>query len=162
MVVLWVRVTLAGVLKTDALPVTTIYSFGEGPANPRAGLTLGNDGSFYGTTEFGGQANEGIAFKVTTSGVTTTLVSFNGYGNGGWPVANLLLGADGNFYGTTIGGGTNTTGTNTTGTVFRMTTNGTVTVLVNFNGLNGGGAASRFDAGTGWQFLRHHRIWRSL
>jgi uncharacterized repeat protein (TIGR03803 family) len=138
MFVLMVWVALAGVLKTNAQPVTTIYSFMNGPANPRAGLTLGNDGNFYGTTQSGGLNNGGTLFKMTTNGIMTTLVNFNGYGNGAGPVANLLLGSDGNCYGTTSGGGTNITGNNAAGTVFRMTTNGTVTVLVNFNGLNGG------------------------
>ena len=39
-------------------------------------------------------------FKVTTNGVLTTLVSFNST-NGASPSAELVLGKDGNFYGTT-------------------------------------------------------------
>lgn len=136
--VLLVWVALAGILKADAQPVTTIYSFLQGPANPRAGLTLGNDGNFYGTTERGGPNNAGTVFRVTTNGIITTLVNFDGYRNGAWPTANLTLGPDGNFYGTTRGGGTTITGFNTSGTVFRMTTNGILTILVNFNGTNGG------------------------
>ena len=42
-----------------------------------AGLTLGNDGNFYGTTEEGG-SGYGTVFQVTTNGTLTTLVSFNG------------------------------------------------------------------------------------
>jgi len=133
LVVLLVWVALAGVLKADAQPITTIYSFLHGPANPQAGLTLGKDGNFYGTTLAGGQNNEGTLFKMTTNGITTTLVNFNGYGNGASPVANLILGPDGNFYGTTKFGGINADGT-----VFKVTTNGTLSPLVNFNGTNGG------------------------
>jgi len=152
MFVLLVWATLACVLKADAQPVTTIYSFMKGPANPRSGLTPGRDGNFYGTTEFGGQNNEGTVFKMTTNGIMTTLVNFNGYGNGSWPVANLTLGSDGNFYGTTIGGGTNTSGNNASGTVFRMATNGTVKVLVNFNGVNGGGPQAGLALGPDGNF----------
>ena len=118
-VFLLVCAALAVVLKTDAQPVTTIYSFINGPAKPLAGLTLGNDGNFYGTTESGGLKNEGTDFKMTTNGITTTLVNIGTtYGSPTYPEANLTLGPDGNFYGTTSQGGTNTSGTNATGTVF--------------------------------------------
>ena len=55
------------------------------------------------------------------------LFSFNGP-DGGNASAGLVQGADGNFYGTTQYGGTNYEGT-----VFRMTTNGTLTTLASFN-----------------------------
>ena len=60
-----------------------------------------------------------------------TLVSFNG-ANGANPLASLVQGTDGNFYGTTDLGGSAGYGT-----VFRMTTNGTLTTLVAFNSSNG-------------------------
>jgi uncharacterized repeat protein (TIGR03803 family) len=47
---------------------------------------------------------------MTPSGTLTTLVSFNG-GNGRWPVAALVQGSDGGFYGTTVRGGTEDVGT---------------------------------------------------
>jgi hypothetical protein len=53
-------------------------------------------------------------FKVTTNGLLTTLVSFNGT-NGASPETALTLGNDGNFYGTTIYGGSFSEGT-----VFRL------------------------------------------
>ena len=59
------------------------------------------------------------------------LYSFNGP-DGGDPSAALVQGADGNFYGTTTYGGTYGEGT-----VFRMTTNGTLTTLLSFNYSNG-------------------------
>ena len=112
--------------------LTTLVSFnranGEGPF---AGLTLGNDGSFYGTTSSGGSYGDGTVFKVTTDGTLTTLVAFN-FTNGATPRAALTLGNDGNFYGTTYGGGSSGEGT-----VFQVTTNGTLTTLVSFYRANG-------------------------
>ena len=65
----------------------------------------------------------------------TTLVVFAGSGTSNTPrepIAGLVEGSDGNFYGTTFGGGTNDWGT-----VFKMTPGGVLTTLVEFNGING-------------------------
>jgi uncharacterized repeat protein (TIGR03803 family) len=56
----------------------------------------------------------------------TTLASFDG-ANGALPWAALVQGTDGNFYGTTAGGGANSAGT-----VFRITPSGTLTTLYSF------------------------------
>ena len=69
-----------------------------------------------------------------TAQTFTTLVSFNG-SNGatpsGWP---LVLGADGNLYGTTFLGGASSNCTYGCGTVFRITPGGTLTTLHSFSG----------------------------
>jgi uncharacterized repeat protein (TIGR03803 family) len=99
-------------------------------AYPYSGLTLGNDGVFYGATECGGNGR-GNLFKVTTNGVVTSLATFYTT-NGASPNADLTLGHDGCFYGTTAGGGSSNSGT-----VFKMTTNGVLTTLASFKGSDG-------------------------
>jgi uncharacterized repeat protein (TIGR03803 family) len=128
--------------------LTTLVNF-DGTNNgvsPQAGLTLGPDGNFYGATlqsyfmpftPFPGltinlPSGNGTIFQVTTNGVLTTLVDFDNYDAGITPIAGLTLGQDGNFYGTTFTGGGNGLGT-----LFRVTTSGTLTTLVNFNNTNG-------------------------
>jgi len=61
--------------------------------------------------------------------VFTSLYSFTGGNDGAIPTAALVHGSDGNFYGTTFNGGTNGAGT-----VFKISTNGTLTSLYSFNG----------------------------
>ena len=87
------------------------------------GLVQGTDGNFYGTTENDGQSGAGTFFRVTLSGTRTTLYTFSGfYGpDGVYPYGGVIQGTDGNFYGTTEGGGTN----QSSGTVFRITPSGT-------------------------------------
>jgi uncharacterized repeat protein (TIGR03803 family) len=116
---------------TPSGKLTVLHSFsgfGDG-AYPTAGLVLGTDGNFYGTTEEGGGATySGTVFKMTPAGTLTTLHSFQG-SDGAQPDAALIQARDGNFYGTTQNGGTNGTGT---GTVFKITPRGKLTTLYSF------------------------------
>jgi uncharacterized repeat protein (TIGR03803 family) len=109
----------------------TLLSFAQPPSNPSGGLVQGPDGNFYGTAQYGGAYGYGSVFRVTTNGVMTDLVDFNGV-NGAYPVAGLISDTNGSFYGTTQYGGTSVYGSGY-GTVFRVTTNG---VLTNLTGLN--------------------------
>ncbi len=115
--------------------LTTLYSFcsqsgcSDGEA-PYAGLIQGTDGNFYGTTFYGGASFGGTVFKITPSGTLTTLDSFctqSACTEGLEPLAGLVQGTDGNFYGTTAFGGTNGEGT-----VFKITPSGTLTTLYSF------------------------------
>lgn len=101
-------------------------------ASPYAGLVSAKDGSLYGTTYQGGTNGQGTIFKLTTNGTFSSLYSFTGTNDGGNPYAGLAQGRDGNFYGTTFYGGTNGFGT-----VFELSTNGTLTTLISFDGANG-------------------------
>jgi uncharacterized repeat protein (TIGR03803 family) len=76
----------------------------------------GSDGFLYGTTLVGGGSRIGTVFQINTNGALTGLYSFTGGNDGGYPLAGLVQGSDGSFYGTTSGGGTNHNGT-----VFRLT-----------------------------------------
>lgn len=99
-------------------------------------LVQGTDGNFYGTTERGGTSTVcayrcGTIFRVTSQGVLTTLLNFN-QTNGANPYAGLVLATNGEFYGTTSGGGANKFGT-----IFTMTPEGAPTVLHSFDNLDG-------------------------
>lgn len=119
--------------------VTTLVSFTgtAGPAKgaaPDAGLVLGLDGALYGSALTGGSLDFGTIFKVTTAGVFTTLAEFTGLTGlvkGSVP-GDLVLGSDGDFYGTTQAGGQLNFGT-----VFRVTPAGALTTLVEFTGTSG-------------------------
>src|SRR5437588_791162 len=121
-----------------AQTLTTLANFvGPNGANPLfAPLAQGTDGNLYGTTQAGGAHQQGTVFKVTPAGTLTTLHSFCGQScaDGAAPFAGLVLGNDGNFYGTTEAGGTNNEGT-----VFKMTPQGTLTTLHNFDDSEGRG-----------------------
>jgi uncharacterized repeat protein (TIGR03803 family) len=120
--------------------LTNVYHFGSRPADgasPQTTMTLGPDGNLYGATAFTSLSPvdvNGTIFKVTTNGTLTTLINFDSY-NGGNPVGSLILGPDGNFYGTTYFGDN---GDNSNmGIVYNLTTNGAFTVLASFDGSNG-------------------------
>jgi len=100
------KITPQGVL-------TTLYSF-RGLADgsqPQAALLQSTDGNFYGTTPLGGTFGMGTIFQITPAGKLTTLYNFTGGSDGASPLAALLQGADGIFYGTTSSGGAAKDGT---------------------------------------------------
>ena len=114
--------------------LTTIYNFcpqsgcydGEGPG----GLVRTANGDFYGTTYGGGTYGYGTIFKITPGGTLTTLYSFCSQGgctDGASPEEGLVEGANGDFYGTTYGGGTYGYGT-----IFKISPSGALTTLYSF------------------------------
>lgn len=113
--------------------MTTLVTFnGTNGRAPWSGLLQVSNGNFYGSTFYGGFNANGNVFQMTSNGSLTMLASFTYGSSGSSPRGRLGRGRDGNFYGTTESGGANGYGT-----VFRMTTNGTLTTLVAFNNANG-------------------------
>jgi len=108
------------------------YTDGESPNLP----VLGTDGNFYGTTYSGGDATCqcGVIYKATPAGKITVLHKFTGFDgspyDGEYPLGILVEGSDGNFYGTTYEGGDN--GTYNGGTVFKITPEGTYSIIHSF------------------------------
>jgi uncharacterized repeat protein (TIGR03803 family) len=128
---------------TPAGQLTTVYAFhGQDGSTPVPGLVQDTDGSFYGTTYNGGTTNSGTVFRIAADGTFTNLYSFTGGADGSNPYGGLLLAADGNFYGTTMNGGTYADGT-----VFRIDRDGTLTTLAEFDGYQGANPAAALAQG---------------
>jgi uncharacterized repeat protein (TIGR03803 family) len=114
-----------------------LHSFsGPDGSGPSAGLVQAADGNLYGTTVNGGPGL-GTVFRLTLAGEFQMIAAFI-YTNGSRPYPGLTLGPDGNLYGVaTYGGLTNLYAGLGPGTIFRVTTNGTLTTLAFLNGTNG-------------------------
>ena len=120
---------------TTSGTVTILYSFGSSslPADgvePSTSLVQGADGNFYGMTAGGGTAYSGTIFKLTPLGQETILHNFGDgsvTNDGANPDFALTLASDGNFYGTTSGGGSAGSGV-----IFRISPVGQETILHSF------------------------------
>jgi uncharacterized repeat protein (TIGR03803 family) len=141
--------------------LTLLYTFCEQPGCSDgfypSGLVQGSDGNFYGTAAYGGNLvacdnldypynpSCGTVFKITPGGTLTTLHLF-GSTDGGWPLSGVIQATDGNFYGTTVGGGANGYGT-----LFRITPTGTLITLYSFpnTGVSGAWPNGLFEATNG-------------
>ena len=98
-----------------------------------AGLIQDTAGNLYGTTPGGGANGYGTVFKVDSAGHETVLYSFcseGGYDctDGSGPQSGLIQDHAGNLYGTTFGGGADSS----RGTIFELDAAGHETVLYNF------------------------------
>jgi hypothetical protein len=167
------------VLDLPGTSLAVLYDFTG--FSDQTGVVQGPDGNLYGTMMTGGPYSDsdvingigyGYVFQVTPDGQFTDIYDFGSQqddsGNpedGAYPNA-LVLGSDGNLYGTTQSGGysqfTYRAGTNTvtiqnytSGTIFRITTAGQLTTLYNFGNAGDQDASTPFAAlveGTNGQF----------
>jgi uncharacterized repeat protein (TIGR03803 family) len=111
------KITLAGAF-TKLYTFCSLSNCSDG-TDPSM-LVQATDGNLYGLTQLGGNSNCGFdgegcgtAFKMKPSGTLTTLHTFNS--KDGDEPRGLTQGTDGNFYGTTTGGGAGGAGT-----IFRL------------------------------------------
>jgi len=99
------------------------------------------DGTPYGTTTSGGQNGVGTVYKLTASGTYSIIHHFVlSLYRRKQPDSPLVVGKDGNLYGTTTAGGLPTA---FSGTVFRITPSGAFKMLYSFNAFDDGGHQPR-------------------
>lgn len=120
---------------TPSGTLTTLHTFsGSDGSSPNGSLVQGPAGALYGVALTGGRTSSkcpaygtcGTVFKITRAGTFTVLHSFNG-NDGANPDGALVVGSDGDLYGTT-----SQAGANQAGTIFRMSPMGNVETLYNF------------------------------
>lgn len=120
-----------------------VYAFGASGMDgawPYGGLTAGHDGTFYGTTFFGAprvgeEGGAGTVFRYSPGASAARIYEFNTTGtctsDGAGPDSPMILGADGNLYGTTRDGGAHGMGS-----VFKATPAGAVSLLYSFGSID--------------------------
>jgi uncharacterized repeat protein (TIGR03803 family) len=104
---------------------TTLYTFsGTDGANPYSGLIVSN-GTLYGTTRFGGDADSGTIFALNLNGGgLTSLHNFSGGHDGASPFSGLVSSGNALFGVTTSGGDSRS------GNLFRVNTDGSGFVVL--------------------------------
>ncbi len=86
------------------------FTGGNDGGVPVSALSMDSAGNLYGTTTQGGTGVVGTVFELSPGAnkwnwTESVLYNFTGNSDGGEPMGNVLLGSDGNIYGTTAGYG---------------------------------------------------------
>jgi uncharacterized repeat protein (TIGR03803 family) len=117
-------------LPATAQTYSVLYTFqgGTDGSGPRAGLIRDVKGNLYGTTYSGDTFNNGVVFKLNSTGKESLLHSFDG-ADGAQPWAALVRDSAGNLCGTTYNGGVSGFGL-----VFKLDNKGNETRLYSFTG----------------------------
>ena len=118
--------------------MTTIHAFDSSTEEflPHSGLIAGGDGNYYGTTTNGGLVGDRTVFRVDDAGTVLTIHDFDRDTEGWFDQTPLILGTDGNLYGTTLFGPCGDM-SDSCGIVFRMTLSGDMTTLHTFHAEEG-------------------------
>jgi uncharacterized repeat protein (TIGR03803 family) len=125
---------------------THLHDFnGTDGSYPISPPVQGKDGNLYGVASYIGNYQLGCIYKITPNGGFTPLFKFTGpnMATYGAYAISLTPASDGNFYGTTIKGGTGF------GTAYRVTPAGAVTVLHVFDNVHGATSCSIMQASDG-------------
>jgi uncharacterized repeat protein (TIGR03803 family) len=147
-----------------ALPAQTFrtlasFDGASGESPYYASLAQGLNGDLYGTTYTGGTTQHlsyggGTVFNITPGELLTSLYNFCSQAqcsDGLEPQYGLVLGANGDFYGTTLEGGTGRCSLGC-GTIFKITPQGAFTTVHSFAGNEGEGPASPLIQATDGKF----------
>jgi uncharacterized repeat protein (TIGR03803 family) len=115
-----------------------LHSFDRfGGATPSGALVNRGDGYLYGVASTGGSYQGGTLFRISPAGVITTLYEFNGDRDGGTSPDSLVLGDDGNLYGTAAFG-TSAFAQTSFGSIFQWNPqNGALKTMHTFSGKDG-------------------------
>jgi uncharacterized repeat protein (TIGR03803 family) len=103
------QITLSGTFSIFHAFCSTTECTHDG-RNPRTGLIQATNGNYIGTTSGGGVSQVGIVYEITPGGKLTQLYNFCSQlhcTDGDSAGAPPIQAADGNLYGTTLGGGIN-------------------------------------------------------
>jgi uncharacterized repeat protein (TIGR03803 family) len=121
---------------TTGVTLPSLYTFTDAYDGAGAvGLTPDGLGDFYGMTEYGGTNGYGGIYEFTPASQSfTVLYSFINGVDGAYPFTPMIMGDDGNFYGTTMGDGQTSFGT-----IFGIDPDGTFNPLYSFTGGSDGG-----------------------
>ncbi len=127
---------------------SVIHQFDKTTGGLQSGLTVGNDGSLYGTTIAVSipKTISGTVFKIDASGTFTVVHTFAKDDISGSP-NGVTLAPDGTLYGVTVGtlSGPNLEASQpgAYGTVYKISPDGTYNVIHNFDYVNGFGPNAR-------------------
>jgi uncharacterized repeat protein (TIGR03803 family) len=124
------RVSLAGTFTL----IKSVGTTGKDAALIYAGLVEGPDHNLYGTSLRGGDFDKGTVFRIGLDGSNYSIIHHFTDADGENPEGQLIVGSDGELYGTTLQGGSSDRGT-----IYRISTAGVHTLLYSFPSLSGFG-----------------------